>query len=223
MGPTGSRSKILADSSVLFVGGIKALLQLFAFGDAMLQKNVRITYFACIEKPSDLIYINELSKLCESIYYINPNDLFLPIAAQAHPNWICDLSAAIQRYVQEDVKAPLDQLDQVYVAGSACLVKTLQKFRMRGVFAQQTQFVASVMGPMQCMLKGVCAQCLQWQVDPQTGQRTKAVYACSWQNQPLDIIDLDHMEQRRQQNKLQDRLNLMWLDHVMAKKKLPHV
>ena len=67
---------------------------------------------------------------------------------------------------------------------------------------------------MQCMLKGVCAQCLQWQIDPETGQRTKAVFACSWQDQPLEIIDIDHMYARKQQNRLLEQFGLLWIDHV---------
>jgi hypothetical protein len=57
------------------------------------------------------------------------------------------------------------------------------------------------------MLKGVCAQCLQWQIDPETGERTKAVFACSWQDQPLEIIDLDHLASRERQNSCQKILN----------------
>ena len=37
---------------------------------------------------------------------------------------------------------------------------------------------------------------MQWQVDPETGQRTKAVFACSWQDQPIEMIDMHHLSQR---------------------------
>ena len=69
---------------------------------------------------------------------------------------------------------------------------------------------------MQCMLKGVCAQCLQWQIDPETGQRTKAVFACSWQDQPLEIVDIDHMAARQQQNGLHEHINQWWVDYLFA-------
>ena len=68
---------------------------------------------------------------------------------------------------------------------------------------------------MQCMLKGVCAQCLQWQVDPKTGKRTKAVFACSWHQQPIDIIDIHNLGERATQNRLQERLSQLWLDHIL--------
>jgi hypothetical protein len=65
-------------------------------------------------------------------------------------------------------------------------------------------------GSMHCMLKGICAQCLQWQVDPVTQERTKAVYTCSWQDQPLEIIDWPHAESRHAPCLALERLNTHW-------------
>jgi hypothetical protein len=73
---------------------------------------------------------------------------------------------------------------------------------------------ASVNTPIQCGLKGVCAQCLHWQIDPATGRRTKAVFGCSWQDQPLDIIDLDNVEARLGQNRMQEHLTNLWVEHL---------
>jgi hypothetical protein len=67
---------------------------------------------------------------------------------------------------------------------------------------------------VQCGLKGVCAHCLHWQIDPATGKRTKAVFGCSWQDQPVDIIDLDNVEERLQQNRLQEHLTNLWVEHL---------
>ena len=87
----------------------------------------------------------------------------------------------------------------------------LQVADMPRYFSEDVRITASVLGPMQCMLK-VCAQCLQWQVDPETGQRTKAVYSCSWQQQPLDIIAIDHLESRNNGVfNVVPTLNQLWL------------
>ncbi|MCP8352080.1 FAD-dependent oxidoreductase [Candidatus Synchoanobacter obligatus] len=51
---------------------------------------------------------------------------------------------------------------------------------------------AVVDGPMMCGLKGICGQCIQWQV-ADDGTALKAVYACSWQNQPIELIDVGHL------------------------------
>ena len=104
---------------------------------------------------------------------------------------------------------PLGDINQVHIIGDATLLRAMRCART-GVLADKlrpdVEFKASVYGPMQCMLKGVCAQCLQWQIDPSTGERTKAVYACSWQHQPMELIDIDNLDERLVQNKMQERL-----------------
>ena len=99
----------------------------------------------------------------------------------------------------------------VYTIGNSALLKFMQSIRSTH-FSPDTKFSASVYGSMQCMLKGVCAQCLQWQIDPETGKRTKAVYACSWQHQPMEIIDIDNIHERLTQNRMQEILANLWFE-----------
>ena len=86
---------------------------------------------------------------------------------------------------------------------------------MTSQFRSDAMFLAAVHGPMQCMLKGVCAQCLQWQIDPATGERTKAVYACSWQEQLMDGVDWPGLSERLGQNRVQECLTRQWLDLIL--------
>lgn len=64
--------------------------------------------------------------------------------------------------------------------------------------------IASVNSPMQCMMKGICGQCLQYLTDPATGQ-TRAVFTCAEQDQPLDWVRFDHLAQRLSQNHLPEQ------------------
>lgn len=108
-------------------------------------------------------------------------------------------------------------LHRLYLQGGADFVKrSYQSWQRRYGKVVRVGFscVGSVHGPMQCMLKGICAQCLQWQIDPQTGERTKAVYSCSWQDQPLEIVDLDHMISRTRSHQSLEKLNKQWLGFV---------
>ncbi len=45
--------------------------------------------------------------------------------------------------------------------------------------------IASINSPMQCMMKEVCAQCLQKHVDPETGSE-EIVFSCFNQDQKMD-------------------------------------
>jgi hypothetical protein len=75
--------------------------------------------------------------------------------------------------------------------------------------------IGSINSPMQCMMKEVCAQCLQPHVDPQTG-RTSYVFSCFNQDQPLDCVDWKALDQRLKQNSTQEKLMAQWLERCLT-------
>jgi hypothetical protein len=75
---------------------------------------------------------------------------------------------------------------------------------------------------MQCMMKEVCAQCLQKHRDPETGKET-VVFSCFNQDQPLDHVDFDHLRARLRLNSAQEKLASGWLDHLVARSPAPRV
>ncbi|HJN38127.1 MAG TPA: FAD-dependent oxidoreductase [Gammaproteobacteria bacterium] len=105
----------------------------------------------------------------------------------------------------------------VYLCAYGETIKLLgqQQKRLRSCLAPNCEIKASVHGPMQCMLKGICAQCVQWQLDPETGQRTKAVFACSWQDQPIELVDWQHYTERLKLGKSLDNFNQFYRKWVL--------
>jgi hypothetical protein len=69
---------------------------------------------------------------------------------------------------------------------------------------------------MQCMMKEICAQCLQRQVDPETGEET-IVFSCFNQDQPLDRVDFACLRQRLIQNSVQEKVALQWIDRSLRR------
>src|SRR5699024_1088661 len=98
--------------------------------------------------------------------------------------------------LNNDGVVDLSSIDRMLALGSTGLLKGLQKElspdgRLIDIFKPDVQVMGTVGSPMQCMMKGVCGQCLQWQIDPVTKQRTKAVFTCAGQDQNVKEIDLD--------------------------------
>jgi len=75
--------------------------------------------------------------------------------------------------------------------------------------------IASINSPMQCMMKEICAQCLQPHVDPATGKVTY-VFSCFNQDQPLDVVDFRGLRERLKQNSLQEKLTAQWVDRSLV-------
>ena len=63
---------------------------------------------------------------------------------------------------------------------------------------------------MQCMMKEICAQCLQPHRDPATGKVTY-VFSCFNQDQLLDVVDFPALEARLAQNGVQEKLTAQWI------------
>jgi hypothetical protein len=75
--------------------------------------------------------------------------------------------------------------------------------------------IGSINSPMQCMMKEICAQCLQVHRDPATGQ-VRYVFSCFNQDQPLDAVDFQALDARLRQNNVQERLTAQWLARCTA-------
>jgi len=76
--------------------------------------------------------------------------------------------------------------------------------------------IGSINSPMQCMMKEICAQCLQPHVDPVTGERSY-VFSCFNQDQPLDAVDFPGLAARLSQNSLQEKLTAQWIDRCLVR------
>ena len=83
--------------------------------------------------------------------------------------------------------------------------------------------IGSINSPMQCMMKEVCAQCLQRHVDPVTQIETGYVFSCFNQDQHLDEVDFKHLNERLRANTMEEKLSLQWLEHLLAKEPIDMV
>jgi len=77
--------------------------------------------------------------------------------------------------------------------------------------------IGSINSPMQCMMKEVCAQCLQPHRDPESGAVT-VVFSCFNQDQPLDRVDWTALSERLGQNSLQEKLTARWIERCSARR-----
>ena len=77
--------------------------------------------------------------------------------------------------------------------------------------------IASINSPMQCMMKEICAQCLQPHRDPVTG-KVSYVFSCFNQDQPLDRVDFPGLAARLTQNAVQEKLTGQWIARCLRQR-----
>jgi hypothetical protein len=112
---------------------------------------------------------------------------------------------------------PLHTVDRIIAIGSDRMMAAVKAAR-HGVLAPRLKkghvSIASINSPMQCMMKEICAQCLQKHIDPETG-REFFVFSCFNQDQLMDAVDFPHLAARLRQNTVEEKLAGQWLDHLL--------
>ena len=228
MGPTGCANKVPTKGSktIMIIGDCMAAFHLRSLGPIFRRAGHRIFYVAMMETTEELFCKEELEAASDAILWITKKGEKVNPARPQDRTRQGELISVLRDYALQPSPIPLRSIDQVYVVGSTQLLRHVQKARMsflKEYFHLNVEFIASVYGPMQCMMKGVCAQCLQWQINPVTGNRTKAVYACSWQHQPMEMIDIKNIDERLSQNRTQEILANLWLDYLFTTGRIERV
>jgi hypothetical protein len=95
----------------------------------------------------------------------------------------------------------LADIDHLIVIGSDRMMAAVKSARfdvLKPFLKKAHHAVGSINSPMQCIMKGICAQCMCKHVDPKTGKET-FVYSCYNQDQNLDKVDFPHLNARLRQ------------------------
>ena len=80
--------------------------------------------------------------------------------------------------------------------------KEVLKDKKDKLFNSKTTMTYTLNSPMQCMMKGICGQCIQKVTDSR-----EYIFSCSCQDQDSDIIDFEILKKRLQQNSLSEKFN----------------
>jgi NADPH-dependent glutamate synthase beta subunit-like oxidoreductase/NAD(P)H-flavin reductase len=221
MGPSGNAAHIPHNQTVLIVADRLGATGVRALAPALKAAGNHILLFAAFHQPEAVFRREEFEQACDEIVWASLNGAIQPQRAQDR-SFSGDVIDALKAYADGQLGGDFTfaGVDRLYFMGNGCLVQRLRDVRngeLKERFAKHPPATGSVYGSMQCMLKGVCSQCLQWQIDPATGKRTKAVFACSWQDQPLDLPDYDNLRERLAQNRLSEHLTDLWLEHLFTR------
>jgi len=116
---------------------------------------------------------------------------------------------------------PFTSTDRIIAIGSDRMMAAVAQARhgvLQPYLKPSYRAIGSINSPMQCMMKEICAQCLQPHLDPATG-KTSYVFSCFNQDQPLDQVDFSALSQRLAQNSVQEKLTALWIGRCL--KQLP--
>jgi NAD(P)H-flavin reductase len=223
MGVTGTPTEINRNQTVMLIGGGLGNAVQFSIGKALRAAGNKVIYFAGYKKPTDVFKVKEIEAASDVIVWaVDPAPGIQPIPTTRPQDKFCigNIVEAIEAYAKGELgetSINLAEVDHAIVIGSdrmMAAVKEARYGRLKPYLKPGHTAIGSINSPMQCMMKGVCAQCLCKHIDPHTGEEY-FVYSCYNQDQDLDRVDFPNLNARLRQNTVQEKLSNMWLDHVL--------
>jgi hypothetical protein len=217
-----------ANQNVLLLGGGLGNAVLFSIARAMRDRGNKVIYFAGYKKGEDLFKREEIEAATDQVIWsTDTGDAIEPRRPQdAHFRGnIVQAVLAYQAGALGEALVPLNTVDRIIAIGSDRMMAAVTAAR-HGVLAPHLKKdhvgIASINSPMQCMMKEICAQCLQKHVDPATGRET-IIFSCFNQDQEMDRVDFQNLAARLRQNTVQEKLSTLWFEHLVSSRPMPHV
>jgi len=221
MGPTGTALEIPSGETVLLAASGYGLGPVAAAGRAMRAQGCRVL-IAAGAKTADGLYARErLEDAADAVLWACEDGTPPEPARATDCAFTGDLAAALGAYGNGGLgESAIDLRDvtRIVAIGSERMMAALAAAR-RGVLAELLGTapiaIAVVNSSMQCMMKEVCAQCLQPQTDPESGEE-RLVFSCFDQNQPMDSVDFAALGERLSQNALSEKLSARWIERALG-------
>ncbi len=220
MGPTGTPTEIVGGQTVVLVGGGLGNAVLFSIGEALRKAGSRVLYFAGYKHMVDRYKLDEIEAASDAVVWCCDEAPGFEPRRPQDKAFVGNMVEAMAAYAAGRLGSqPIAFKDcqRMIVIGSDRMMAAVAAAR-HGVLATHLSehhfAIGSINSPMQCMLKEICAQCLQPHVDPNSGERSY-VFSCFNQDQPLDRVDFDGLAARLRQNSLQEKLSRQWIDRCL--------
>ena len=218
MGPTGEATHIPRNETVMLVGGGLGNAVLFSIGRAMRDNGCNVLYFAGYKKASDRYKVAEIEAASDVVIWCCDEAADYKANRPQDQFFQGNIVQAIAAYGDE-INRPIALRDvkRIIAIGSDRMMAAVAGAR-HGILHPHLDpshiAIGSINSPMQCMMKEICAQCLQKHVDPVTGKESY-VYSCFNQDQLLDHVSWQHLSDRLKQNSLAEKLTSEWIDHCL--------
>jgi len=222
MGPTGSPTELPRNQTIMLCGGGLGNAVLLSIGKKARELGNRVIYFAGYKKAEDFYKRENIEAAADALVLSVDHGATIPVRRPADRVFVGNIIEAMVAYASGRLGPPgilLSKVDRIIAIGSDRMMAAVARAR-HGVLAPYLKpehvGIGSINSPMQCMMKEVCAQCLQRHIDPATGQEKEIVFSCFNQDQKLDEMDWENLAARLRQNTVSEKLTNLWLERLFA-------
>ncbi len=167
MGPTGTPTEIAKRETVLLCGGGLGNAVLFSIARAFKALGGRVLYFAGYRRGEDLFKREDIEQWTDEVIWCTDTGAAIEPHRPQDQHFRGNIVAAMHAYATGKLgppAVPFREVKRIIAIGSDGMMNAVREAR-HGVLAPLLDprhlAIGSINSPMQCMMKEVCAQCLQ--------------------------------------------------------------
>ena len=194
-GPIGMPVTIFSNKKIILIGEDFGNVALFSIGEALKRNKCEIIYFAVYSKSMDIFYSEKIAEFADIIIWVCEEKKIITTREQDYSFQGTIVEAV--KYIKD--QAIVDNTENIICMGSTKLTEIIsaRKLELFGDIAMSCGIYTN----MQCMMKGICGQCIV-----KVNDERKYIFACACQNQNSGIIDFKSLKDRATQNSLLEKI-----------------
>lgn len=213
MGPSGKPTEISENENVLLIGGGRGNMPLCAVANEFRKKNCKVIFVASYRKNEYVQRLEDIEKSSNiAVFAIEEEKPNLKLEAHNF-QFQGNVIKALQEFFKEN---PM-KIHRIFTIGNDKMMAEIAKIRGENLIKEISEAnvaIASLNASMQCMMKGVCSQCLQKKYN-ENGE-IEYFYACANQDQNMDLLDFRHLSARCDQNSMQEKFTRIRISELFS-------
>jgi NADPH-dependent glutamate synthase beta subunit-like oxidoreductase/NAD(P)H-flavin reductase len=202
MGPTGTPTELPVNQNVLLIGGGHFNLALIHQAEALKKRGNTVQWLAGYRSNTDRTHVNDMETTADKIWWY-----YTEAINNEYQGNIID---GIRHLKNENI---IQTIDWLFVMGSTPMQEAIAKeFQALNALLKPTlKIIANVNMPMQCMMQGICGQCL---IMDENGPQ----FCCKNQEFNIQSMPFEMLQNRSKQNSLLEKISRLWLNYITEMK-----
>lgn len=212
MGPSGTPTEITGGETVLLIGGGRGNMPLTVLSEAFRSLGSKVIFVASYRKNEFVFRQERMEKAPDILVYAVEEEPKLKIQPNNY-----QFQGNVIEVLKKYFALKPEKIDRILAIGNDKMMAQIAKIRYENIIPEISQAkiaITSLNSSMQCMMKGVCSQCLQKRRNDKG--EFEYFYACTGQDQDMDKVDYNHLTARCDQNSLQEKMTKMWIEYISS-------
>jgi NAD(P)H-flavin reductase len=219
MGPTGAPTPIPCSQTVLLIATHLHSAVLWHTGELMRKNGCNVIFVVSFKDHVARYKADRIEAAADTVLWCYSDEPVIDDLHEHRPQDLVYHGTILDAITHYKDTLNLVEVDRVLVHGSNALnimISNALKTQWADIFTKQIPVEGSINAPMQCMMQGICGQCIQIHRD-ENSEIVTLYYSCKDSHHSVRTADYDFLQRRMSMNSLLEKIAKQWVKLIKIK------